>query len=47
MIVGMLGRALRAVARLTRGESGADLDHVGAELVRLERRRAQPPATSR
>jgi len=47
VIVGLFGRLFRAVARLHRSEATADLDHVGAELVRLERRRAQRPATSR
>ncbi len=47
MIVGLIGRAFRAVARVERSERGADLAHVGDELVRLEARRAQRPATSR
>jgi hypothetical protein len=47
MIAGLIGRCFRAVARLTRGEGRADLDHVGAELVRLEARRAQDRASSR
>jgi hypothetical protein len=47
MIVGAIGRCFRAVARLRPGEPGRDLDLVGAELVRLERRIPQRPATSR
>ena len=47
MIAGLVGRALRAVAKLTPGDAGADLDQVGAELLRLELRRAQTRATSR
>ncbi|HEY1197255.1 MAG TPA: hypothetical protein VGG32_00820 [Thermoplasmata archaeon] len=47
MIVGLLGRAFRAVARWHLAEGSDDLDHVGAELVRLEARRAQRPVTSR
>jgi len=47
MIVGLLGRLFRGLARLRPGEAGSDLDHVGAELLRLEARRAQRPVTSR
>jgi len=47
MIAGLVGRALRAVAKLTPGDAGKDLDRVGEELVRLDRRPAQPPRTSR
>jgi hypothetical protein len=45
VIVGLVGRLFRAAARLRPGDAGRDLDHVGAELVRLERR--APPASSR
>ena len=45
MLMSLLGRLFRLAARLTPGEAGRDLDHVGAELVRLGQRR--PPATSR
>jgi hypothetical protein len=47
MIVGLVGRLFRAVARLRLAEGSDDLDHVGAELLRLEARRAQRPVTSR
>lgn len=47
MIVGVLGRLFRAVGQVRGGPEGADLDRVGAELVRLERRRRQRPVTSR
>jgi len=46
MILGMIGRAFRAVARLRPGDGGRDLDHVGRELVDLDRRVAPQPATS-
>ncbi len=38
MIVELVGRLLRALARLRPGDAGRDLDHVGAELVRLGQR---------
>ena len=47
MIVGLVGRTFRALAVWRSGEAAEDLDHVGAELVRLEARRAQRPVTSR
>ena len=47
MIVGLVGRLFRAVARVRSSEGSAELDHVGAELLRLEERRAQRPASSR
>jgi len=47
MIVGLIGRAFRALARLRPGDAGADLDHVGRELVDLERAPAPPSTTSR
>ncbi len=47
MIARLLGSVLRAVAKLTPGEAGADLDHVGDELMRLDRRPPQTAATSR
>ena len=47
MIVGLVGRLFRAIARIRRSEGSADLDRVGAELVRLEARRAQRPTSSR
>ncbi|MGA7476008.1 MAG: hypothetical protein WBW47_02170 [Thermoplasmata archaeon] len=47
MIAGLVGRAFRAIAHLHRTEGSDDLDHVGAELLRLEARRAQRPVTSR
>ena len=47
MIVGAVGRVFRVLARLRPSESAGDLDHVGQELLRLEARRAQRPATSR
>ena len=47
MIVALIGRAFRALARVRPSEGSAELDHVGAELLRLEARRAQRPASSR
>ena len=47
MFLGLLGHLMKAVARLRRGDERADLEHVGDELVRLDRRPRQPPATSR
>ncbi len=47
MIVGAIGRVFRWVAVLRPGDAGRDLDHVGAELVRLERRAPSRPASSR
>ncbi len=44
MIPGLIGVTFRALARLRPGEAGRDLDHVGAELVRLDRA-SGPPAT--
>ncbi len=46
MLVGLLGRLLRVVARFTPGEAGRDLDHFAQELVRLDRRGAQRRVTS-
>ena len=47
MLLGWIGRLMKAIARFRSGEARADLEHVGDELLRLDRRRAQPPATSR
>ena len=47
MIVGLLGRVFQVVGRVRGGDPGADLAHVGSELVRLERSVPQPAATSR
>ena len=47
MIVGMIGRVFRAVARVRPSDASRDLDRVGEELVGLEQRRAQRPTTSR
>ncbi len=47
MLAGLVGRLFRVAARFTPGAEGRDLDHVGEELVRLERRPAQRPTTSR
>jgi hypothetical protein len=47
MILGILGRLMQLVARLGPAGSREDLRHVGEELVRLDRWRRQPPATSR
>lgn len=47
MIVGLVGRAFRLLARLEPPEVARDLDAVGAELVRLERPPLYPAATSR
>jgi hypothetical protein len=37
MIVALVGIVFRTLARFTPGETGRDLDHVGAELLRLRR----------
>jgi hypothetical protein len=47
MIAGFVGRLFRVVARLRDTEGSPDLDRVGAELERLEKRRAQLAVTSR
>jgi len=47
VIVGIVGRLFRLAARLRPGPAAADLAHVGEELVRLERQRAQAATTSR
>jgi hypothetical protein len=47
MIATLLGTAFRAIARLTHGDAGRDLDHVGAELVRLDRPKGVPSTTAR
>ncbi len=47
MLLGVLGRLMKALAHVRTGEARTDLEHVGEELVRLDRRRPQPPATSR
>lgn len=47
MLLGVIGRAMKALARFRTGEARSDLEHVGEELVRLDRRRPQPPTTSR
>lgn len=49
MIVGVVGGLFRVAARFVRGEAGRELDHVGAELRRLERRtgRRQDLVTAR
>jgi len=47
MLLGLIGRLLKALARLRPGDARADLEHVGDELVRLDQRRPQRRATSR
>jgi len=47
MIVGWVGHLFRAASRVLRTPASAGLERVGAELERLERRRAQRPRTSR
>lgn len=47
MIVGLVGRVFRLVARVHPSERSTRLDHVGAELIRLEARRAQRRTISR
>ena len=47
MFVRLVGYLFRAMARFTKGDAGRDLDHVGAELLRLQRAPRQPAVTSR
>ena len=47
MMVGLIGQLFRALSRIRRSEGSVELDHVGAELLRLEARRAQRPTSSR
>ena len=47
MIVGLIGRIFRVAARIAPGGPRPNLEHVGAELVRLERTPAQRRASSR
>jgi len=47
VIVALVGRVFRVLARLYPTEGSEDLDHVGAELLRLEGRRVQRPVSSR
>ncbi len=44
MIARLVGTVFRALARLRPGDAGRDLDHVGAELVRLDAS-GRPPST--
>jgi hypothetical protein len=45
--LGLVGRLMKAFARFRAGEARSDLEHVGDELIRLDRRRPQPATTSR
>jgi len=47
MIASLVGTIFRAVARLRPGALGRDLDHVGAELIRLDRPAARPSTIAR
>jgi len=47
MLLGLIGRAMKFLARFRTGEARSDLEHVGDELVRLDRRPAQRPVTAR
>ncbi len=47
MILRIVGLWMRWMSRFAPGDTAQDLDHVGAELLRLEDRRPQPRATSR
>jgi len=47
MWLSLIGRLLRVMARFRPGEEGRDLDHVGEELVRLDRTPRQRRTTSR
>jgi len=47
MILAWIGRIFRAAARFAPDSTRSDLEHVGDELVRLDRRPRQPRATSR
>ena len=47
MILELVGRVLELSARVRPGDAGNDRARVGAELCRLERPVAQPPASSR
>jgi hypothetical protein len=47
MIVESVGRLFRVLARIRPGEPGQDLDHVGAELIRLGQPVPRVPRISR
>lgn len=47
MLLGLIGRVMKVLARFRSGEARRDLEHVGDELVRLDRRPPQARATSR
>jgi len=47
MLLGAIGRAMKLLARFRAGEARSDLEHVGDELVRLDRPRPQRPVISR
>jgi len=47
MLLGLIGRLMKVMARFRSGDARTDLDHVGDELVRLDRLRPQPRTTSR
>jgi hypothetical protein len=47
MIARAIGTVFRALARLRPGEAGHDLDHVGAELIRLDGSNRPPSTTAR
>lgn len=47
MLLGLIGRLMKVLARFRSGDERADLEHVGDELVRLDRRHPQLRATSR
>jgi hypothetical protein len=47
MLLAWIGRVFRAASRFGPVETAKDLDHVGEELIRLDARPRQPPATSR
>jgi hypothetical protein len=47
MFLGLLGRAMKLLAKFRQGEARSDLEHVGDELVRLDRRPRQAATTSR
>lgn len=47
MLFRLIGQLMKVAATFRSGEARDDLAHLGDELVRLDRRQAQPRASSR